>query len=206
MFRQGAATICFLMMYLCSLGSAVAQSFDYRWSETMAALRDGGVDLRFQVTSTFESRLPLGGERFESRAGTKLAARAAFDLGRILGFDGLSITARFEQNVGQSLNGLGGSLLPFNTTLAFPGEGRQSGDLTELFVSQRIGSFSFSLGKFDMVSRATLIPLQGGGTLGGFRHLGLAAPATGVTPRLSATASASCQAATCHGLRSSTHR
>lgn len=170
------AAICF-----CHGGGAVAETFDRRWSETKAILKDSGVDIRLQAISTIEMYLPRAGVSV-SRGGGKLVARSVFDLGRMIGFDGLSISVRFEQNLGHSLNGIGGSLFPFNTSLAFPGEGRQAGDLTEVYIAQRSGNFSFSIGKFDMVSRATLIPLQGGGTLGGFRHLGLAAPATGVTP------------------------
>lgn len=177
-----ATGLCAHLTLTCFVSTgSIAQSFDSRWSETMTSLREGGVDIRLQGISTIESYLPNRGNS-ESRIGGKLAARATFDLDRLFGLAGLSVTARFEQNLGRSLNGFGGSLLPFNTTLAFPSEGGQAGDLTELYFTQRLGNFSLSLGKFDMVSRATLIPLQGGGTLGGFRHLGLAAPATGVTP------------------------
>jgi len=162
--------------------SAMAQSSPTDgWFEMQSRARDRGVDLRFQALSTLESFIPRRGDAV-SRSGMKLSANARFDLGRIAGLPGLSITARFEQNLGRSVNGFGGALLPFNTSMAFPGEGWQAGDLTAFYITHQIGAFALSIGKLDMVSRAAGTPLLGGGAAGGFRHLGLAAPATGVTP------------------------
>lgn len=161
---------------------AMAQSAPSQtWAGALSDLSDRGVELRFQALSTIEGFIPRDGSA-KYRFGGKLIANAKFDLGRFAGLTGLSITARFEQNLGSSVNGMGGALLPFNTSMAFPGEGQQAGDLTAFYITQQIGAFSFGIGKFDMVSRATGIPLVGGGVMGGFRHLGLAAPATGVTP------------------------
>jgi porin len=96
---------------------------------------------------------------------------------------GLSLSAHFEQDFGQSANLRGdGSILPVNTALAFPTLGGTTTDLS-LIVTQRFGdAVSISLGKFNMLDVASRTPLMGGGGETTFWNIGLAAPVSGVTP------------------------
>jgi len=151
-------------------------------ADPRSALRELGIDLRFRV-SGFGAVPARGGASAESRFGAQGTVWLDLDLGKGAGLRGTSIHARFDQNLGRSFNGTGGALLPFNTTLAFPGSGPVAGDLSAAYVTQAIGDrFSLSVGKLNMVEKAQGMPLVGSGGMGGFLHLGLAAPASGVTP------------------------
>lgn len=147
-----------------------------------AALRERGVDFRFRA-STYGAW--PDGERIDvsARFGGQASAWLDLDLGRMHGPQGLSMHVRLDQNAGRSPNGEGGALLPSNTMLAFPGSGSRGGDLSAAYLTQTIGDrLSLSVGKLNMVEKAEAVPLAGGAGDGGFLHLGLAAPASGVTP------------------------
>jgi porin len=172
-----------LMLVICATASPVrAQSPFDAFDAARDQLRKMGLDLTITDANFLQGFVGGAGPKRFSLGG-QLSTRSVLDFGRVGMVDGLSLTTRFNQNYGKSVNGLGGALLPANVTLAFPGMDGQSGDLSSFYLTQRLGdTVSLSLGKFDMVERAAATPLVGGGQVGGFMHLGLAAPATGVTP------------------------
>src|SRR5208337_1935015 len=88
-----------------------------------------------------------------------------------------------EQDFGQNANEQGdGSILPVNTSLAFPTLGGTTTDLS-LTVTQKIADVvTVSLGKFNMLDAVAKTPLMGGGGETTFWNIGFAAPVSGVTP------------------------
>lgn len=93
------------------------------------------------------------------------------------------IDGHLEHNFGQDVNAQGdGTILPVNTALAFPTLGGKDSDFS-LTVTQPLGGgAALVFGKFNMLLVAEGTPLLGGGGSTTFQHLGLAAPASGVTP------------------------
>jgi porin len=145
-------------------------------------LRMAGVDLKLSNTNFYQGLAAgTGGHSFEF--GGKFEALATFDLSRFGFWSGFSLTTKFEHNYGESANGRGGTLLPVNTALAFPGLGNHQGsDLSTFYLTQKFNDmFSLSVGKFNMIDKVAATPLRGGGN-DTFMNVGLAAPVTGLTP------------------------
>jgi porin len=117
--------------------------------------------------------------------GGKVDALLTADLGRLGLWTGLSLTSHGEYNYGQgaNVNYEGGTVLPVNTALTFPGTGGEGADVSSLFLSQRFGTTAtLSLGKINMLDQAANTPLRGGGGIDTFQNIGLAAPVTGLVP------------------------
>ncbi len=171
-----------LLPVMAAMSMSAAGATAQVWVDPRTALREQGIDLRFRV-SGFGAVAGTASAGSGPRFGGQGTVWLDLDLARSAGLAGTSVHMRFDQNVGRSFNGNGGALLPFNTTLAFPGSGVEGGDLSAAYLTQRIGDrFSISVGKLNMVEKAEAVPLVGSGGRGGFLHLGLAAPASGVTP------------------------
>ena len=116
--------------------------------------------------------------------GGKFDIIATFDISKIFRiWGGLSINVHQEFLYGEDVNSQGdGTLIPLNTALAFPRLGGLEED-TSIVITQRFGTrAALSIGKFNMLDPASRRPLQGGGGLDTFQHLGVAAPVSGVTP------------------------
>lgn len=75
-----------------------------------------------------------------------------------------------------------GSIIPVNTSLAFPTLGGTTTDLSLSFTQKFSDAFSVSLGKFNMLDAAAKTPLMGGGGETTFWNTAFAAPVSGVTP------------------------
>lgn len=140
-----------------------------------------GVSLRFKTTGTIT--VADMADQPDALGSGQFSAWVDFDFEKMFNVPGVSLHARFDQNWGRSFNGKYGMLLPLDTVSAFPSGRDHSRDLSSLYVDIKVpGQFSLNIGKINMVEKATAIPLLGGGSDGGFSHLGLAAPASGVTP------------------------
>ncbi len=147
--------------------------------QSLAAL---GISLGGSVTSFGQGLASGSGDRGVS-VGGKTDILLGLDASKLGLWQGLSVSAHFEQNFGQSANERSdGAILPVNTALGFPTIGGTTTDLS-LIATQRFGdSVSISLGKFNMLDAAARTPLMGGGGETTFWNIGLAAPVSGVTP------------------------
>jgi porin len=156
------------------------------WAQPIVTLQQSlaalGISLGGGVTG-FAQGLASGDGEHGVPFGGKADALLGLDGGKLGLWPGLSVSAHFEQNFGQSANELGaGAILPVNTALAFPTIGGATTDLS-LIVTQKFGdAVSISLGKFNMLDVAARTPLMGGGGETTFWNIGLAAPVSGVTP------------------------
>jgi porin len=153
------------------------------WFGQGDAMRDAGVHLRLEWSQYYQGFVDGDGDK-DWDYGGKLDALLLLDLSRMGLWEGLSVTAQGHLNHGQNVNNLGGSLIPANTALAFPGdEDADYADVMALFVTQSIGErVAISAGKFNMLEGARATLLQGGGGVDTFWNTGLAAPITGLVP------------------------
>lgn len=146
------------------------------------SLRDAGVDLTVNYTQFYQGL--VGGEGNKDwESGGKTDVLATFD-GQKLGlWSGLYISAHAEFiNGGNVLFQGDGSVLPINTALAFPTLGGYDFDLSLVLTQIFSEHTTLSVGKINVIEAAAKTPLVGGGGLTTFFNLGLAAPASGVTP------------------------
>jgi porin len=146
------------------------------------ALRARGIYTDFSLTQFYQGLVSGDGNK-SWQYGGKGDAVVTFDGAKLGLWSGFYVTVHQEWLYGEDANTLGdGSLLPVNTALAFPRLGGHEQDTT-VVVTQNFGEpWSLSVGKFNMLDAASKTPLMGGGGINTFMNLGLAAPASGVTP------------------------
>jgi porin len=138
------------------------------------SLAELGIALGGGVTG-FGQGLVAGNGSRGVQFGGKTDILLGLDGGKLGLWQGLSISAHFEQDFGQSANQRShGAILPVNTALGFPTLGGTNTDLS-LIVTQKFGdAVSISLGKFNMLDVAARTPLMGGGGETGSTHSGKA--------------------------------
>jgi len=154
------------------------------WLGQRAAIQDRGVSVRGSLTH-FLQGLAAGDGRREWELGGKLDGFVDVDVTKLGGWSGLSVHSHAELNYGEALTSPGGTFLPTNVGMAFPGSASASGDLA-LFMSQHLpGRVSVMAGKINTVDLYSAArEFSGGRGVERFHHLEFAAPASGITPSM----------------------
>jgi porin len=153
------------------------------WGGARSWLIEHGITLTPRLTQFYQGMNAGDGDLgFEYGGKADLLLNA--DLGKLGFWGGLSITVHAEQNFGQSVNGRGGTIVPVNTALLFPGiEGPDSFDLSSVYLGQTFGdSVSLLFGKINMIDLAADNPFMGGAGIDSFWNLTFASPPTGLVP------------------------
>jgi porin len=145
-------------------------------------LREVGINVSGTVTSFYQGHTAGSGDK-TWRHGAKGDLKVVFDSTKAGLWPGTIVMVHQEWNWGRDVLKTGaGLLLPINTAMGFPRLGGDNQN-TSINVTQKFGEMvSVSFGKFNMLDLASGVPILGGGGLDTFTHLGLAAPASGVTP------------------------
>lgn len=101
-----------------------------------------------------------------------------------LGLKRWTLVTHFEQNFGQAINGKGGTLIPNNTAISFPGLGGSDGfDVSSLHLVYQFGKANvLMLGKMNMVDIAAGTRYSGGAGIDAFWNVNFAGPISGITP------------------------
>lgn len=148
------------------------------------ALRDRGVSLRGSTTH-FLQGLAAGEGRQEWELGGKLDGFLDVDVAKLGGWNGLSLHSHAELNYGEALTSPGGSFLPTNVGMGFPGSESASGDLALFLAQQLPGGVRVMAGKISTVDLYSAgREFSGGRGVERFQHLEFAAPASGITPSM----------------------
>ncbi len=153
------------------------------WGGGRTWLQEHGVSLKPRLTQFYQGLTSGDGDHgFEY--GGKLDLLLNASLSKLGLWDGLSLTTHAEYNFGESANGRGGTLLPVNTALLFPGlDGADAFDLSSVFLAQKFSdSVSLMFGKINMVDIAAGKPFMGGAGIDAFQHIAFAAPPSGIVP------------------------
>ncbi len=153
------------------------------WGGNRTWLQERGISFKPRLTQFYQGLASGDGDHgFEY--GGKADLLLNLDAAKLGTWDGLSLTVHAEYNFGESANGRGGTLLPVNTALLFPGlDGADAFDLSSFFLAQKFSdSVSLMLGKINMVDIAAGKPFMGGAGIDAFQHIAFAAPPSGVVP------------------------
>lgn len=154
------------------------------WFGQGAALRNGGVSLRGSVTH-FLQGLAAGEGRREWELGGKLDGFVDLDASKLGLWSGLSLHSHAELNYGEALTSPGGTFLPTNVGMGFPGTESASGDLALFLAQQLPGGVRVMAGKINTVDLYSAgREFSGGRGVERFHHLEFAAPASGITPSM----------------------
>jgi len=153
------------------------------WAGHPTWLEEHGITLAPRLTQFYQG-LAAGDDPREFEYGGKADLLLNADLSKLGFWDGLSATVHTEYNYGESINGSGGTLVPPNTALLFPGiEDADAFDLSSVYFTQHFGkSVTLLLGKMNMMDLAATKPFMGGAGIDSFWNLTFAAPPTGVVP------------------------
>lgn len=154
------------------------------WFGQGAALRNRGVSLRGSVTH-FLQGLAAGEGRREWELGGKLDGFVDVDASKLGLWSGLSLHSHAELNYGEALTSPGGTFLPTNVGMGFPGTESASGDLALFLAQQLPGGVRVMAGKINTVDLYSAgREFSGGRGVERFHHLEFAAPASGITPSM----------------------
>jgi porin len=153
------------------------------WGGSRDRLQEQGLSFTSRL-SQFVQGMTAGDGEHNFRYGGKFDLGVRADLAALGFWDGLSLTAEFEYNFGNSVNGRGGTMVPVNTALAFPGiDGSDAFDLTSFYFAQSFGSSAnLLIGKINMIDAAAGKPFAGGAGIDSFWNTTFAAPPSGLVP------------------------
>ena len=142
-----------------------------------------GITLAPRLTQFYQG-LSAGDGDHDFEYGGKADLMLNADLSKLGFWKGFSLTVHAEYNYGESINGAGGTLVPPNTALVFPGmEGSDAFDLSSVYFTQHFSkSVSLLFGKINMMDIAARTPFKGGAGIDSFWNLTFVAPPTGLVP------------------------
>lgn len=154
------------------------------WGGYRTSLKeDYGITLAPRLTQFYQG-LAAGDGDHDYKYGGKADLMLNVDLKKLGFWKGLSLTVHTEYNYGESINGAGGTLIPPNTALLFPGmEDSDAFDLSSVYFMQHFSkSVSLLVGKMNMMDLAATKPFMGGAGIDSFWNLTFVAPPTGLVP------------------------
>jgi porin len=142
-----------------------------------------GITLAPRLTQFYQG-LSAGDGDHDFEYGGKADLMLNADLSKLGFWNGFSLTVHAEYNYGESINGAGGTLVPPNTALVFPGmEGSDAFDLSSVYFTQHFSkSVSLLFGKLNMMDIAARTPFKGGAGIDSFWNLTFVAPPSGLVP------------------------
>jgi porin len=153
------------------------------WGGARPWLKEHGITLKPRVTQFYQG-LAAGEGAHSFEYGGKADLMLDADLNKLGLWKGFSMNVHYEYNFGESANGLGGTLIPVNTALQFPGiQGSAAYDLSSLYFMQTFGDdVSLKIGKINLIDLYAGKLFQGGGGYDSFWNLTFAAPPSGTVP------------------------
>ena len=153
------------------------------WAGHRIWLKEHGITLAPRLTQFYQG-LAAGDGDHDFEYGGKADLMLNADLSKLGFWNGLSLTVHAEYNYGESINGAGGTLVPPNTALIFPGmEDPDAFDLSSVYFQQQFSdSVSLLFGKINMMDIAARTPFKGGAGIDAFWNLTFVAPPSGLVP------------------------
>ena len=153
------------------------------WGGVRPWLEERGITLKPRLTQFYQG-MPSGDGAHGFEYGGKADLLLNADLSKLGFWRGLSLTVHGEYNFGESVNGRGGTLMPVNTALQFPGiEGSDAYDLSAVYFGQTFGdSVSLIAGKISIIDYCISKPFMGGVGIDSFWNLVFTAPPSGTVP------------------------
>lgn len=166
-----------------AVGWAERETLTGDWGGGRTWLKDHGITIAPRVTQFYQGLTAGDGDNdFEYGGKADLALNA--DLSKLGLWKGLSMTVHVENNFGDAVTGAGGTLIPPNTALLFPGmEGSDAFDVSSFYFTQFLSKSAMVMfGKINMMDVAAKTPFKGGAGIDSFWNLTFVAPPSGLVP------------------------
>jgi porin len=153
------------------------------WGGGRTWLKEQGLTLKPRLTQFYQG-LTSGDGDHGFQYGGKADLLLEANLRKLGLWKGLSLNAHVEYNFGESVNQRGGTIMPVNTALMFPGmKGADAFDFSSVTLTQTFGdSVSLLAGKISIIDYCVPKPFMGGGGIDSFWNIVFAAPPSGTVP------------------------
>jgi porin len=153
------------------------------WGGGRTWLKEHGITLKPRLTQFYQG-LSAGEGDHGFEYGGKVDLLLDADLSKLGLWKGLSLNVHAEYNFGESVNQRGGTVMPVNTALMFPGmEGADAFDFSSVTLRQTFGdSVSLLAGKISIIDYCNTKPFMGGVGIDSFWNIVFAAPPSGTVP------------------------
>lgn len=152
------------------------------WGGLRSSLKEDGIIIKSSLTSFYQGAKTNGNSGYDYEFGSQLGLTVILN-GKKLGlWDGFFIGIRGQLNMGNSVNGDGGVLLPVNTALAYPGiDGSDRSDASLYIVQFLSPKDKIILGKLSTIDLTNYSKYKGGSGLTGFQNVSFVSGPNGIT-------------------------
>jgi porin len=153
------------------------------WGGARSKLSGHGITVKPRLSLFYQGITSGEGDNgFEF--GTKADLLLNADLAKLGLWKGLSLNIHAEYNFGNYVNLRGGTIMPVNTAMAFPGiDSVDAFDLSTVTLKQVFGnSTTLTLGKISIIDYCNTKPFMGGVGIESFWNIVFAAPPSGTVP------------------------
>jgi porin len=153
------------------------------WNGARDTLAAGGITLSSAVTQFYQGPVS-GNARHVFDYGGKAEVFLDIDGAKLGLWSGFAVQVHGEYNYGRTPGAVGGTTIPNNTAMTFPYKNTSGGDLTSVFVSQRLGpNFTVLAGKMNMFDfYASGHKYSGGRGIESFYNTAFVGPPSGIVP------------------------
>jgi len=151
------------------------------WGGARSSLKKAGITIKSTLTNFYQGMVSGEGNN-DFEFGSKWGLATIFN-GQKLGlWEGFFAVAHIEYNMGHSVNGNGGTLLPVNTSLAYPGiEGADRFDGSVYLIQFLSKTDKIVLGKMSTRDLTNFSTFSGGGGRDGFQNVSFITAPNGIT-------------------------
>ena len=151
------------------------------WGGLRTRLKDKGFLFKGSFTNFYQGMVSGEGNN-DFVIGSKFGFTTILNGEKIGLWKGFFAIARMEYNMGHSVNNRGGTLLPVNTALAYPGiEGADRWDMNFYFIQFLSKTDKVVFGKINNIDLSNFSTFGGGLGLKNFYHNALASPPNAIT-------------------------
>ncbi len=157
------------------------EKFTGDWGGVRTKLKKSGITVKSTLTNFYQGMISGEGDNsFEF--GSKWAMAAILNGEKLGLWKGFFTVAHFEYNMGHSVNGRGGTLLPVNTSLAYPGiEGADRFDGSIYLIQFLSKTEKIVVGKMSTRDLTNFSTFSGGGGRDGFQNVSFITAPNGIT-------------------------
>ncbi|MDQ6473092.1 carbohydrate porin [Flavobacterium sp. LHD-80] len=151
------------------------------WGGARSSLKKTGITIKSTLTNFYQGMVSGEGNK-DFEFGSKLGFATILNGEKLGLWKGFFAVGHFEYNMGQSVNGNGGTLLPVNTSLAYPGiEGADRFDVSFYLAQFLSKTDKVVFGKMSTRDLTNFSTFSGGGGRDGFQNTAFITAPNGIT-------------------------
>jgi len=157
------------------------QTLTGKWGGLRPKLREKGLIIKAGFANYYQGMVKGNGNK-DFEFGSKFGFTTILNGEKLGLWEGFFTIVRVEYNMGNSVNGRGGTVLPLNTALAYPGiEGSDRLDMNIYFIQFLSKTDKIILGKINNMDMGNFSSFSGGLGMKHFQNNAFVGPPNGIT-------------------------